>query len=508
MKSLFKIYRRYILSAGWIAAVVILVNMFVMMMVGMYFASQNRKNPDSMSWRRIMEVSSHLNRERDGTPYLEEEGYKLMEDTGAAFAFLLDDSGNRIWSWQAPEEIPVHFTLGEVASFSRWYLKDYPVRVWNCEEGLLVIGEPKGVVSKHMMELSLSSIRKLPVYLVVMVLANFFMVLILAVLSGYRLYASLRPVASGIDGLVSGRRVLVPEQGLTGELGKKLNQAAAVLDRQRWNLEQRDTARTEWISGVSHDIRTPLSMVMGYADNLENNEAISEEDRRQAGIIKEQSLKIKNLIEDLNLTSKLEYQMQPLRMEEYVPAALLRSVAVSWLNGGFDEEYELEVSIREELERVVMRGDIGLLSRALNNLIGNSVRHNPSCRMELSGELIEENGLSLCRIGVKDDGKGIPLEIRDLLTQEQKYRTAQEQETARMAGKPHAMENPYVMGKPHIMGLRIVKQIVNAHGGRMDFSGDGREVILLLPVAGTLEGRKDRKERKWWEILWYGEVKG
>lgn len=496
MKSLFKIYRRYILSAGWIAAVVILVNMLVMMMVGVYFASQNKENPDSMGRRRIMEVSSHLNRERDGTPYLEEEGYKLLEDTGAAFAFLLNNSGNRIWSWQAPEEIPVHFTLGEVASFSRWYLKDYPVRVWNCEEGLLVIGDYKDVVSKHTMEMSISSVRRLPFFLVVMVLANFFMVLILAVLSGYRLYASLRPVASGIDGLVSGRRVLVPEQGLTGELGKKLNQAAAVLDRQRWNLEQRDTARTEWISGVSHDIRTPLSMVMGYADNLENNEAISEEDRRQAGIIKEQSLKIKNLIEDLNLTSKLEYQMQPLRMEEYVPAALLRSVAVSWLNGGFDEEYELEVSIREELERVVMRGDIGLLSRALNNLIGNSVRHNPSCRMELSGELIEENGLSLCRIGVKDDGKGIPLEIRDLLTQEQKYRTAQEQETARMAGMPH------------IMGLRIVKQIVNAHGGRMDFSGDGREVSLLLPVAGTLEGRKDRKERKWWEILWYGEVKG
>ena len=84
-----------------------------------------------------------MNRERDGTPYLEEEGYKLLEDTGAAFAFLLNDSGNRIWNWQVPEEIPVHFTLGEVASFSRWYLKDYPVRVWNCEEGLLVMGNPR-----------------------------------------------------------------------------------------------------------------------------------------------------------------------------------------------------------------------------------------------------------------------------------------------------------------------------------------------------------------------------
>lgn len=126
----------------------------------------------------------------------------------------------------------------------------------------------------------------------------------------------------------------------------------------------------------------------------------------------------------------------------------------------------------------------------------------------MSGELIAENGLSLCRIGVKDDGKGIPPEIRELLTQDQGYRAAQDQETSRMAGKPRVMEKSRVMEKPHIMGLRIVKQIVSAHGGWMDFSGDGREVILLLPVAGTLESLRSRKKRKWWEILWYGEMKG
>lgn len=506
MKSLFKIYRRYIFSAGWIAAAVILVNMCVLMVVGAYFASQSRENPDSGGRRRIIEVSSYMNREENGHPYLEGEGYKALEDTGAEFAFLLDNSGRRIWSWEVPEEIPVHFTLGEVASFTRWYLKDYPVRVWNCDEGLLVIADAKDKVGKYTVEMSRSSIRKLPVFLLVIITANLLLVLILAVLSGYRLYSSLRPVASGIDGLVSGRRILVPEQGLTGELGKKLNQASAVLEIQRRNLEQRDTARTEWISGVSHDIRTPLSMVMGYADNLENKEELPEEDRKQAAIIKEQSLKIKTLIEDLNLTSKLEYQMQPLRMEEYIPAALLRLAAVSFLNGGLAEEYELETDIQEELEGVVMQGDVRLLTRALNNLIGNSIRHNSRCRIEVKGELVSGNGLTLCRIAVKDDGKGIPAEIRNILTEDRNLRAAPGKADNR--GESPIMGKPYIMGKPHIMGLRIVKQIVNAHGGRMDFSADGREVILYLPAAGTLEERKVRKNRKWWEILWYGDVKG
>lgn len=39
----------------------------------------------------------------------------------------------------------------------------------------------------------------------------------------------------------------------------------------------------------------------------------------------------------------------------------------------------------------------------------------------------------------------------------------------------------------------------------MEFSGDGREVILLLPVTGTLDTEKKKEKKKWWEILWYGE---
>ena len=162
--------------------------------------------------------------------------------------------------------------------------------------------------------------------------------------------------------------------------------------------------------------------------------------------------------------------------------------------------------LKEELEGVVMQGDVRLLTRALNNLIGNSIRHNSRCRIEVKGELVSGNGLTLCRIAVKDDGKGIPAEIRNILTEDRNLRAAPGKADNR--GESPIMGKPYIMGKPHIMGLRIVKQIVNAHGGRMDFSADGREVILYLPAAGTLEERKERKNRKWWEILWYGDVKG
>ena len=60
-----------------------------------------------------------------------------------------------------------------------------------------------------------------------------------------------------------------------------LNQAGAY-------LMQKDNARAEWIRGVSHDIRTPLSMVLGYASELEDDDALPTEARRQAGMIRRQ----------------------------------------------------------------------------------------------------------------------------------------------------------------------------------------------------------------------------
>ena len=482
MKSLLRIYRRYIFSALWIAGVVICVNLVVFLSVQAVIRSWNEESGFSVLRSQLNRVAAALSTDEEGQISLGADGEAALAEAEAQFAFLLSDDGTRIWGWNLPEGIQEHYTVGEVASFSRWYLMDYPVKVWNCGQGLLVVANAKDSVGKYPVEYSRSTVKNLPFFILTVLAANLLLILILAVLSGYRLYEGLRPIAFGLDRLVDGRRIAVPENGIARDLAEKLNQVSRILEIQRQNLNQRDTARTEWISGVSHDIRTPLSMVMGYADSLENDATLPLEARKEAGIIREQSLKIKTLIEDLNLTSKLEYHMQPLRVKDFMPAALLRQAVVSILNGGGQGSCELETDIDDALEPVVMRGDEALLSRALQNLIGNSIRHNPGCRICVSGRLERKDGQSLCVLSVRDDGSGIPEEVRRIL------------EGLR----------PSDPGGPHIMGLRIVSQITSAHGGQMRFSADGREVLLYLPTAGTLEEKRGEAQ-KWWEILWYGK---
>ena len=52
---------------------------------------------------------------------------------------LLDESGTVVWGRDLPEELPRSYTSAQVASFSRWYLQDYPVKVWSREDGALMV---------------------------------------------------------------------------------------------------------------------------------------------------------------------------------------------------------------------------------------------------------------------------------------------------------------------------------------------------------------------------------
>lgn len=126
----------------------------------------------------------------------------------------------------------------------------------------------------------------------------------------------------------TGRRI-EPEGDLR-EIGQRITETSGI-------IEQKDAARANWIRGVSHDIRTPLSMILGYADAIAADEGASDDVRADAQVIRAQGLKIKDLVTDLNTASKLDYDMQPLDLERVHLPRLLRSVVAEHVNSGLDE---------------------------------------------------------------------------------------------------------------------------------------------------------------------------
>lgn len=516
MKSVLKIYRRYVLMACLLVVFVVFINLAAWIGYASIriFGKQNgATNIESVKTGRYQVIADALVWTAEGYR-LDETGYMILQDNHCAFALLLDGTGNVVWEWQKPAEIPERFSTGEIGAFSKWYLMDYPVGVWRYgEEGLLVIAYPKGSMVRYNPSWRRDELEAGIGYIGVFILFNMTLVFVLALLFGYRFYRSLKPVGEGIDALAEGKSVRLREKGLTQYLREKINQTSQLLEQQQKELARRDTARTEWIAGVSHDIRTPLSLIMGYADELATQETAQKAVQQKAEVIRTQSLTIKKLIEDLNLTSKLSYHMQPLRSERYVPAVWLRrTIALMHDGRAIPEDCELELAIEPKLEKLFISGDVQLLTRALQNLIGNCVRHNPGgCQIHVKAQTTE-TGFCLC---IKDNGKGVPEKVQkillsdeetgaDLSKNRQNRKGTDDTRTTpgREANAPNLSKNGQNRQEtdgtkpipdreahspngpldhaPHVMGLRVAKQIAIAHGGRLWFADKGREVWLSV----------------------------
>lgn len=461
MKSLIKIVRRYIGMAFFIMILVLFLNL--LLYGSMVFEFQKNTGPKYS----IKQITDQFHRDFSELE-LTKEGYAKLESQ-YSFAMLLNEQGQIIWQYQLPRELDKTYSLQAILSMTRWYLEDYPVNVWDSEYGIFIAGNSKNSVAKYSLEIPMELFHKAPQIIGLIILSNLLLILLLCFLLGRRLLNSLRPLAQGVERLSRNERAVLPEKGMTAELAHQINETSGLLDKQSQYLKKRDTARTNWIAGVSHDIRTPLSIIIGNAEELEADDALSKDVKVQIALIKEQSIQIKSLIEDLNLTSKLEYDMQPLRLEEYSPGALLRQNIAALMNQGLGESYEIDLRIEPEVERVNLQGDVNLMQRAFANLIRNSLRHNKDgCNIEIHAAVIDEE-LCIC---FADDGMGIPGKVLDSLAANSKP------ETLDKLKKP---EN-----QPHIMGLLIVRQIVKAHGGRITFAseqGAGCQVTLYFPLS-------------------------
>lgn len=354
-------------------------------------------NPDYIGGGAVMEELT-----------MTDEGYELSEDMqellteNQQWAMLLDGKGEVIWSYEKPAEVKKSYSRVDIVRMSKWYLEGYPVRiyVWEDPDRILVTGMPRDTLWKYTIEFPIQWIYFGQRIWYWMLLLDFLWIL-----------------------------------------------ALAAFFTRRWS-KSREEARLEWISGISHDIRTPLSMVLGYSAILENSENLTEQEKHQMAVIKRQSMVMKELVEDLNLTSALEYSMQAIRVEKIRPAAVLREVAAVFLSDAKEGELEIDVDISKEAEQLWIKADRKLLVRALRNLFHNSLQHSEQNEATVL-RLCMWRDKRWCCLSFADNGVGYPPEMLRRMQSRKKRRAAKE-----------------------IRGLGIVRKVVLAHGGKIRFENN------------------------------------
>lgn len=382
--------------------------------------------------------------------------------TNHIWAVYLDMEGDRVWDVDAPDEIPECFTVQDVAVFAKGYLAGYPVFIRNTDDGMLVLGYPQDSYIKLPSNYySLRSIKTFPFFVMGILAADLAILFLAYYYSKRKILKNAEPIITSIVTLGNGRPASLSMHGELSGIADSVNKASAILSRQ-------NQARANWISGVSHDIRTPLSMIMGYAERIAHENSADSHIRREAEIIRQQSVKIRELVQDLNLISSLEYEMQPLHKSPVSLAGLLRSYTAELLNTGLPGKYSINIGITPAAETVLFDCDARLISRAVGNLVQNSISHNPDgCDIALALDCTDES----ISLSVSDNGIGLSTEKLKELNE-----------------KPHYMESTDDrLDLRHGLGLILVRQITDAHSGAMKIESEyqkGCKAILNFPIDG------------------------
>ena len=334
-------------------------------------------------------------------------------DAHNGFVFLMDNDGTVLWEYHMPEELPRQYTIEDAVKFSRYYLQDYPVFTHITDNGIVVLGTEKGKTWKYTFTYQGATITAYMYALPIMMAVNIVLLI-------FVIFVTLKH-----------------------------------------EHRRREMGRTTWIAGVSHDIRTPLSLVLGYADeilhllpdsaeqNEENNASLNTNGiLHRAQAIEDQAVRIKNLVVNLNTENKLTYGMGSWKKERILLPAAIRDTICEMMNRNMDDKYDIGVSISEELEQLYIKGDKELIKRLLENLINNAVIHNPQgCEISVSLTMQRFPIFRKYALELSDNGCGV---------------------SQKQLRSFHSLRKTNKLPE-HGLGIRLVRQIADFHHWRVRF---------------------------------------
>jgi signal transduction histidine kinase len=216
--------------------------------------------------------------------------------------------------------------------------------------------------------------------------------------------------------------------------------------------ERLDRSREEWIAGVSHDMKTPLSSVKGYANLLSSCEYdfVREEITSYARIIEEKATYMEDLIEDLNLTFALNNQSLPIQLKQENLVELVRRSVIDVINSKAGNQYTIDF-LNQETDKILCRLDEKWFKRAIDNLLWNAMMHNSpgtTITIQITKNMEETKELPIT-IQISDNGKGMEEDI-----------------LSRIFDRYYRGTNTNVnQVKGSGLGTAIAKQLIEAHKG-------------------------------------------
>lgn len=459
-----KLIFRYVLSIAIIVTLVVVANL-VLMFILMNYPLEANGNSTREIEDYVRNFDRYVHLDEKGKVYVDQDG-RVSLDEKKLWIQVLDENANEVYSYNKPKIVEdKHSPIDIINGYKyRGGLGDTS-SVLAGEKVLLsirctyLIGFPRDRLSKYVFILDNNRIIT---YLKVFIIIDFGIVLLFGYIFSIGLVKPVRKIIKGVEDLSEGKyNIFYKEDGLYTSVFNKLNKLSDELKRNELERKKIEKMRDEWIANISHDIKTPLASINGYAEILEGEYEFSEEELNEyANIIQRKAYYIKELVDDLNLTMKLKNKVLMLNKKEINLVAIVKNTVIDIFN---DPKYrDVDVEFICEVEEIITNLDDNLIRRVINNLIYNALIHNDGS-ISIRVRLFQKEKIHLV---IEDNGKGISEEEVPYIF-ERYYRGTNTGEAHKGSG----------------LGMAIVKEIVNAHNGKIKLSsnvGAGVRIEIVL----------------------------
>ena len=397
----------------------------------------------------------------EAAPQIKQAGIALLRDNGVGIQ-ILDPSGCEVFSYQEPDQVNTIYSSAELLQLFQ------TGKLENSETTTFVgIASNAGTDYIYMLYFPVD-VSKVTMYvngerfaggktiILPILSAMLLLVLISGVLYGIFTTKAMKRMTTSIQEISLRSYLPIQDHGMFHDLYDSLNILDAEIRASDQLRIQTDKIREEWIANITHDLKTPLSPLKGYAEILQETGGKSQEQsRRYAGIMLKNISYMETLIDDLKLTYQLENGMLPINREEKNIVRFLKELAIDILN---TPEYENRTIHFESPEEIVLYSfDQTLLTRAFRNVIINAFVHGEE-HTEVTLRLLVSD--STLEIYVADNGKGMKPETTEHLF-DRYYRGTNTEQKPEGSG----------------LGLAIAKGIIEIHSGTISVSS--------IPTVGT-----------------------
>lgn len=226
-------------------------------------------------------------------------------------------------------------------------------------------------------------------------------------------------------------------------------------------LEKSQRERLEFISNISHDIKNPLTSIIGFSEAILNGKAAAD-NTKVVQYIHQRSIFIQKLVEDLLYLSRLETRSIPFEFSVVDAKSfferLFQGIQEDVINAGNSFEYQLDI------ERMDIEIDTKRIEQVVLNLIHNALKYTE--KQDVIKARVQSKGVFI-EVAIEDTGIGIDPDISDKIFE--RYFTDMNHPTS------------------HGLGLAICKEIIEIHNGTIGVKsnpGTGSTFYFTLPIRG------------------------